>query len=470
MTPAVPPEAQAALAGARPTPFWLDDPTRPERLEPLRGDTASDLAVVGGGYTGLWTALLAKERDPGRDVVVLEAADCGGEASGRNGGFCAASLTHGFSNGMARWPREMSTLTRLGRDNLAAIERTVHRFGIDCGFEHTGELDVATAPHQAAELSELSKEMNAEGHQVRYLDEFAVQDEVASPTYLAGLHNPDVALVEPARLAWGLRRACLELDVGIFEGSGVSRLSQEGKGRIAAHTEHGRVRAERVVLATNAAPSLLRRLRLYTVPVYDYALTTEPLDGEQMASVRWRGRQGVGDSANLFHYYRLTRDNRILWGGYDAIYPYRSRISRDREQRAATFTALSRNFFTTFPQLTGLRFSHRWGGVIDTCTRFCAFYGTAHGGRVAYALGFTGLGVGASRFAADVMLDLLEGAGTERTELTMVRERPWPFPPEPFRYLGIELTRRSLARADSSGGRRNLWLRTLDRFGLGFDS
>ncbi len=467
---ALPAGPRAALAGARPAPFWFDDPTRPGPLEPLRGDARCDLAVVGGGYTGLWTALLAKERDPGLEVVVLEAGECGGGASGRNGGFCAASLTHGFGNGMARWPREMAALTRLGRDNLAAIEQTVARFGIDCAFERTGELDVATAPHQVVGLNELSGQMNAAGHQVQYLDESAVRDEVASPTYLAGLFNPDVAMLEPARLAWGLRRACLELGVRIFERTPVARLDGEDKPRITVRSEQGGVRAERVALATNAAPSLLRRLRLYTVPVYDYALTTEPLDGEQLASVRWRRRQGVGDAANLFHYYRLTRDDRILWGGYDAIYPYRSRISRAREQREATFAALSRNFFTTFPQLDGLAFSHRWGGVIDTCTRFCAFYGTGHGGRVAYALGFTGLGVGASRFAGDVMLDLLDGRSTERTELAMVRERPWPFPPEPLRYLGIELTRRSLARADAHGGRRNIWLRSLDRLGLGFDS
>ena len=117
-----------------------------------------------------------------------------------------------------------------------------------------------------------------------------------------------------------------------------------------------------------------------------------------------------------------------------------------------------------------MRFSHRWGGVIDTCTRFCAFFGRAYGGRVAYALGYTGLGVAASRFGAQVMLDRLEGVDTERTRLRMVRERPLPFPPEPARYAGIALTRRSLDRADRDEGRRDAWLRTLDRLGMGFDS
>jgi glycine/D-amino acid oxidase-like deaminating enzyme len=235
-------------------------------------------------------------------------------------------------------------------------------------------------------------------------------------------------------------------------------------------TPYGALRAGRVVLATNAFPSLLKRLRWATVPVYDLVLATEPLTSAQLALLGWKSRAGVGDASNLFHYYRLTRDDRIVWGGYDALYHYGSRIDDGLEQRDATHGMLARHFFETFPQLDGVRFTHRWGGVIDTSTRFCAFFGTAFSGRVAYALGYTGLGVGASRFGADVMLDLLAGAPTERTRLRMVRERPVPFPPEPLRYAGIQLTRWSLARADRNDGRRNAWLRTLDRFGLGFDS
>jgi glycine/D-amino acid oxidase-like deaminating enzyme len=230
------------------------------------------------------------------------------------------------------------------------------------------------------------------------------------------------------------------------------------------------VRARRVALGTNAFPALVRRVRLHTVPVYDYVLTTEPLSPVQRKSIGWAGRQGLDDMTNQFHYYRLTRDGRILWGGYDAIYHFGRRIGASLDQRPETFDLLARQFFETFPQLEGVRFSHRWGGAIDTCTRFCAFFGTAHGGRAAYALGFTGLGVGATRFGAEVMLDLLDGADTERTRLGMVRRKPLPFPPEPLAWVGIEATRRSLAAADRNQGRRNLWLRTLDRAGLGFDS
>jgi glycine/D-amino acid oxidase-like deaminating enzyme len=283
------------------------------------------------------------------------------------------------------------------------------------------------------------------------------------------MHDPDSAIVEPARLAWGLRDACLRAGVRIAEQTPVTSLARAGSG-VGVHTADGRVHAERVVLATNAYPPLLRRLRLMTVPVYDYALMTEPLTPQQRASIGWEGREGISDTGNQFHYFRTTRDGRILWGGYDAIYHFASGISEEYDERPETFEVLARNFFATFPQLSGVRFSHAWGGVIDTCTRFAAFYGTAFDGRVGYALGFTGLGVAATRFAGDVVLDLLSGQDTARTQLEMVRKKPVPFPPEPFRWAGIEATRRSLARADAKGGQENLWLKAMDRLGFGFDS
>ena len=455
-----------ALAEARPEVYWLDRPDRPAPRPALESDAAADLVVVGGGYSGLWTALLAKERDPGRDVLLVEGGRVGWAASGRNGGFCAASLTHGEANGRARWPREYAALHRLGRENLDEIEQTIARYGIDCDFRRTGELTVATQPHEVEWLREAA----AEG-QGRFLDRDGVRTELDSPTYLAGLLDPDeTALVDPARLAWGLAEAAESLGVRIVEGTRVTGLRRRRAG-VSLETHTGAaIAAGQVALGTNVFPSLLRRVSLHTVPVYDYVLMTEPLTPAQLDSIGWRSRAGVGDSANQFHYYRLTEDNRILWGGYDAVYHYGRRVQPSRDQRPETFDRLAEHFFETFPQLEGLRFTHRWGGAIDTCTRFCAFFGTAMRGRVAYALGYTGLGVGATRFGAHVMLDLLDGRRTEATVLEMVRRRPLPFPPEPLAWAGIQLTRWSLARADENEGRRNLWLRTLDRLGLGFDS
>ncbi|MEV7024061.1 FAD-dependent oxidoreductase [Kitasatospora sp. NPDC093558] len=459
-----------ALGDARPTPFWLEDPGRPAAQPALVGDTVCDLLVVGGGYSGLWTALIAKERDPSLDVVLVEGHEVGWAASGRNGGFCAASLTHGFGNGLQRWPAELAQLERLGAANLDAIEDTLKRYGIDAEWERTGEIDIATQPHQVEELHEIAEAVRAYGLDLTVLDADALRTEVNSPTFLGGLWDREgVAMVHPAKLAWGLKAACLGQGVRIFEHTRATGLREYGGGT-AVRTPYGRVFARRVALGTNAFPSLVKRVRPYIVPVYDYALMTEPLSAEQLAAIGWRGRQGLGDSANKFHYFRLSADNRILWGGYDAVYHYGGHVRHEYDQRPETFRTLAHNFFRCFPQLEGLRFTNAWGGAIDTCSRFSAFFDTAYGGRVAYAAGYTGLGVGATRFGAEVMLDLLAGERTERTALEMVRRKPLPFPPEPVRWAGIEITTRSLERADRNGGHRNLWLRTLDRLGLGFDS
>ncbi len=453
------------VTAARAKPFWLDQPDAPPARDPVRGDLACDLVVIGGGFTGLWTALLAKQANPGRSVVVVEGNRIGWAASGRNGGFCDASLTHGAANGRERFPDEYATLQRLGAENLNAIETTLGRLGIGCEFERTGSIEVATKAHQVDELR-----TSAQTDGGAFLDADAVRAEVNSPTYLAGRWDKDgAAMVHPAKLAWGLAAACERIGVRIAERTPATGLASDADG-VTVRTRDGVLRARRVALGTNAFPSLVRRLRPYIVPVYDYVLVTEPLTAAQLTGIGWRNRQGISDVGNQFHYYRLTADNRILWGGYDAIYHFGHHVRMAYDQRPATFVRLAEHFFTTFPQLDGIGFSHRWGGAVDTCSRFCAFFGTAHHGRVAYALGYTGLGVGASRFGARVMLDLLSGERTELTELELVRSKPIPFPPEPFAYLGVQATRWSLAQADRQSGRRNLWLRALDAAGLGYDS
>ena len=458
----------AALADSEPKVFWLDSPDAPEPLPPLEGEQHCGLAIVGGGFTGLWAALLAAEA--GEDVALLEGDRCGWGASGRNGGFLEASLTHGLANGLSRWPEEIGRLLELGRENFAAIRRTLEQRGIDAAWDESGLIEVATRPHEVAWLEEAAETARAYGEDVVLLDRDAMRAEVDSPTYLAGVwQRGSSATVDPARMAWGLRGAALEDGVRIHERSPVRRLTGDGSG-VALETAGGRLRAGRVVLATNAYRPLVRAIRHYVLPVYDYVLVTEPLSGDRLASLGWKRRQGVADSGNRFHYYRLTPDDRLLWGGYEAIYHFGNGMRPGLEEHSATFEVLAKNFATTFPQLEGARFTHRWAGAIDTCSRFCVTFGRALGGRVAYAVGYTGLGVGASRFGARVALDLAHGRDTELTRLKLVRSRPVPFPPEPLRYAAVEITRRALARADERAGRRGPWLRILDRVGAGFDS
>jgi glycine/D-amino acid oxidase-like deaminating enzyme len=461
---------RSTFADASWTPFWLDRADRPPARAALEGAHTADLAIVGGGFTGLWAALQALEDDPARDVVVLEGERIAFGASGRNGGFCSATLTHGLENGLQRFPREIDRIERQGVENLEEIAAAIQRYGIDCHWEATGTLMVATEPHQIAWCAEATERAGTYGHDAALLDRDQVRAEVASPTYLGGFWIRDQgALVDPAKLAWGLAEAAASLGARIHEHSAVRSMTDDGDA-VVLQTALGQIRARRVILATNAFPPLARKIRRYVLPVYDYVLMTEPLSSAQKDAVGWHNRQGMADMTNRFHYYRLTDDDRILWGGYDAIYHWNNGLDPSLERRDRTYALLASQFFETFPQLDGLRFSHTWAGAIDTCSRFSVFFGRELGDKVAYAAGYTGLGVGATRWGARVCLDLVDGLDTERTELELVRTKPLPFPPEPFRTAGVWVTRRALARADRRRGRRGPWLRLLDAVGLGFDS
>jgi glycine/D-amino acid oxidase-like deaminating enzyme len=373
-------------------------------------------------------------------------------------------------NGYSRFKDEMAVIERLGRENLEAMEETIKKYEIDCQFELTGEISVANEEWQMEDLIEIANLRNSFGDNVQILSKEEMQARVHSPISVGGFWDPvGTALIDPARLVWGLEQACIKSGVVIYENTSALWLERTSKG-IIVHTPYGTVYAQKVALATNIYRSLIRRAKKYVVPVYDFQLVTEPLTPEQMESIGWKNREGLSEAGNQFHYYRLTKDNEILWGGYDAIYNFRGKVRHEYETSAETYAHLAEAFLETFPQLKGIKFTHGWGGAIDTCSRFTQFWGKAYRGKVAYVMGYTGLGVGASRFGAQVMLDLLDGEDNERTRLRMVRKKPIPFPPEPFKFIFIRLTQWSLNKSDQNQGKRNLWLKFLDFFGLGFDS
>lgn len=461
-------DVTAALADAQPRPVWWENRHAGPVSDPLTGDVHAELVVVGGGLTGLWTAIQAVTEQPGRAVVLLEADHVAAGASGRNGGFVSASLTHGLSHGVATWPDELPTLLRMGHRNLLEIDEFLAKERVDAQFRLCGKTAVATRPHEVAGLRHLHALNHEHGEESTYLTAEQVQADVHSPTYLAGLASPAGGLVHPVAMTTGLRDVAVRKGVTLHERSPVVSLTRDGA-KVVCRTPGGAVRAEQAVLATNAFRPLLRRIRQFVLPVWDHVLATEPLSGEQLERIGWADNQGLTDAGNQFHYYRRTADDRIVWGGYDAIYYFGNRIDAGREQRETSHRLLAEQFYTTFPQLDDVRMSHRWAGIIDTTSRFTPLFGTAAGGRVAYAVGYTGLGVAASRFGALVALDLLAGRETERTELSMVRRRPVPFPPEPLRWTAVQATRWALAREDERG-ERGLLLRTMDRFGVGFNS
>ena len=295
--------------------YWLDDEAEPPKdASRVVGNLTADLLIVGGGFTGLWAAIEAKQHNSNLDVVLVEGDAVARGASGQNGGFVAASLTHGFANGLDRWPNDIAKLTQLGQQNLNEMEQFIIDRKIDCDWMRVGEMDVATEEYQVTELQEAIDVAKPYGEELLWLDQSETRRRLNSPTYLGALFNPDnVAICDPARLAWGLRDAALELGVRIYEHSKVTALDNRGD-RVTAKTEFGSVTAPKVLLATNAFPPLLRRLKYLMVPVYDSVLVTEPLSEQQRRDIGWAGNEGVSDTGNQFHYYRPTVDGRILWG------------------------------------------------------------------------------------------------------------------------------------------------------------
>ncbi|GAB2504190.1 FAD-dependent oxidoreductase [Promicromonospora xylanilytica] len=449
-----------ALGETRHGVLWLDDVDGRTGYPALTAPARADIAVVGGGYTGLWSALLAKQRHPAARVVLLEGRSVGWAASGRNAGFCGARLVRHRGGP----PDDPDTLARLGRENLTAIGSAVDHLGLDCQWERTGTIDLAIEPHQIDWLQDAAARAARTGAPHTFLDRAKLRAEIASPTYEAGLVRPDdAALVHPALLATELARAASELGVEVFQQTRVTGLTLAGRGagtavvlRTASPAGEARVLAGRVLLGTSALPSLLRRYRRHTVPARADMVATEPLSAELLGAIGWRGRQGLADLANRTHHYRLTADHRIVFGGQE---PYRR---------------LAEHLLTTFPQLEGIRLTHRWSGVADLSTRSGGLFGQAAGGRVQHTAGLGSCGVAGSHFAAQVMLDRLDAVDgcptTERAALAMVRRTPVPFPPEPVATAAVRAARRALDQADHNRGRRGGLLRSLDVLGLDLDT
>lgn len=461
-------QLEECLRGAALRPYWFETVAAQPVCPPPVSDIRADLAIVGGGFTGLWSAIHARRRAPEARIVLLEAGQAGQAASGRNGGFCAPSISHGVGNALARWPAEADTLIRLGRDNLDGYARDVEELGLDIGFQRQGKLNIAQTPWQEAALHAMAGNYRRFGIACNLLTGPALRARFDSPIHSVGLFEPNYALVNPAQTVAELRRVALSLGVEIHEQTPVTAL-RAGAAEVTLITPEAVVHADRVILATNAAVPLLPGLRAAIIPIFDYTIVTRPLSAEELAAIGWTADHSVADMGNQFHYLRKTADNRILWGGYDAVYHFGARRDPVLLDRVESYNRLARNFARALPQLADVRFTHAWGGIIDTSARTTFFAGQACNGRLAYALGFTGQGVSASRFAALAMLDLLDGLDTERTRLQMLRRKPFPFPPEPLRWVGIRWAQAGLAAEDRTG-RRSVLNRALDRLGIGFSS
>jgi len=341
--------------------------------------------------------------------------------------------------------------------------------GVDAAFERTGQLIVALSEAHLRGLDaalDAARRVGIDDH--RLLSRGETRAELDSPLYLGALLQPRNALVDPVRLAEGLRAEATRSGVRVFERSPVVALRVAG-GRVHVRTGSGALRARRGVLATNAYSHAFRRslLRRF-IPLYDYVVASEPLTSAQRDAIGWRNRRGVVDARAFFNYYRPTRDGRIVFGTSEAAYYSGNRVGPSCDVSPAHFDALRASFRRHFPGLADLHFPFAWGGPIASTTRLTPFFGVLRG-RLAYGLGYTGHGIGSTRVAGRILAELTLERRGGMTELAMVRRPPVPYPPEPLRTLAVRAVTRALRRVDD-GEQPGIVLRLLDRMGIGFSS
>jgi len=463
-----------ALKGAAVRPLWHDPNVMPEPLAPLASDEKCELLIVGGGFTGLWAAMQTKERKPDADIILIEQTFVGDGASGRCGGFLSSTLAHSETNTEHRFPDEAERLDELGIQNMRELLETLERYDIDARYEKAGRLSVALDPESAKRMQAKYQEALAEGEDVVWFDKDAVREQANSPTFFAGMLNRagQDGVIDPARLCWGLKEVLVsQFGVRIFEGTKLLGVEPLGKEAMRANCEGGVIHSDKVLMATNAYTSTIGRIRRSVIPVWDYQIATEPLTDEQLDRIEWgkASRHALSDYTNMFHYFRLTKDNRITWGGGGAVrYYFNNGIDNKFMDATARYEQLAIEFFEMFPQLDDVKFSNQWGGIIATSTRFCMVPGVAYDGRLAWSVGYTGHGVGASRFGARIGIELLGYEPSDVIKMQFVTRKSLPWAPEPFRWFGVKFTQIALMKADRNGGKRGLWLKFLDMLGLGF--
>jgi glycine/D-amino acid oxidase-like deaminating enzyme len=449
--------------------YWLAQ--RPERAaEPLAGPTEADVAIVGAGFTGLWSALFLRELEPSLSIVVLESELVGYGASGRNAGIVGETIDHSHELAIAHFGiDEARELARLGRQNLDEMEAFLGSRGIDAGFERPGQLIVALTPEHVRSLEAGRRAAERVGvSDWRMLSGDEVRSEIASPLYRGALLSPRGGLVDPVRLVEGLRAESVRAGVRVFEHTRVSGFAFP-RDRVAVATDRGAVTARKAILATNAySHHLWPGLRPRFLPLYDYILVSEPLTRPQRDAIGWKHRQGVTDARTFFNYYRLTEDERILWGTSEAVYYPGDRVDPSCDHSPAHYAALRGSFQRHFPQLSDLAFPFAWGGPIASTTRLTPFFGT-FAGRLSYGLGYTGHGLGSTRLAGKILAHMALERGSPLLELAMVRRKPVPYPPEPLRRAAVAAVTRALRRVDA-GKRPGLLLRVLEKLKIGFSS
>jgi len=443
--------------------YWLATRVNTEPSPPLREDCKTEVAIIGAGFTGLWTAHFLKQLKPDLDIVVLEQGVVAYGGSGRNAGMISNCIDHSHGLAITHFGREEAQrLAQIGLQNIDELAD----YASDCDFERTGQLQVALTQAHMEECQRnaaVARDLGIDGY--RILSAEAVRREIDSPLYLGGLFVPGTGIINPVKLADKLKNENQRAGVRLFEQTQVLEIKEAS-----ARTRDGSVSAGTIILATDAyTHHLFPHLLWHFIPLYDYILVSEPLTPEQRAAIGWRNRQGVLDGRTFFNYYRLTADDRILWGTSEAMYYPPNRVDDSCDHSERHYAGLRASFRRHFPQLANLQFPYQWGGPIASTTRLTPFFGTLENGRILYALGYTGHGIGSTRLAGRILAHMALSRPSELLSLKMVTSKPFPYPPEPLRSLAVRAITGSLQQVDA-GRRPNLLLRLLDAFGIGFSS
>ncbi|MET9859855.1 FAD-binding oxidoreductase [Streptomyces smyrnaeus] len=431
--------------------YWHDT-ERVTPRPPLRGNADCDVCVVGGGFTGLWSAYFLKEAEPALDIRVVDARHSGYGASGRADGFVTPTIGKDIQALVERFgPQRALEASRAVGRSILEIGRFTRRNRIDAGYEANDYLMVATSPAQLRRLEDdraLAERMGAA--QPGILPSDATRALVDSPALLGGLRTGG-ALVNPFKLARGIARVAEEKGVTLYDDSPCLRVDPGVRPTVV--TAGGRVKADKVILATNVHMDAFPPFRRKVVPVWTYAMVSEPLTDAQLARVGWEGREGLVEAKSLLTCARLTQDNRVLFAGGPAPY-YFGRDKRQRNMnRAGVYRAIHREFLRFFPQWQDVRFTYAYGGVADVVRDFAPHFGTLAGGSVLYGYGYCGNGIAATHTGGKVLRDLTLGKETDYARLLFVdgadRRPPASFPPEPALFAGVRAATRLMDWKDA---------------------
>ncbi len=448
-------------AGILPRQRFAVDPHRPPRLyeyfvdnywfetagmydaranPPLKGRQRADIAIVGGGFAGMSAAYNLARRLPGKRIVLLEGARCGYGASGRNGGFADLGLPgveRVYDEQGPEAAREYYDATRLG---LEQIRTFVDDYGVDCDLELTGVSMMAAEESHMEQLAEEKERFAQMGISNTLMDEAELRRNIHTERFFGALHDPNHAIVNPAKLARGMKDVIESLGVDVSERSKVLRM-EFGK-TVRVVTEFAEVLADEVVIALNGYAPQIGLYKTRILPVHGFMSATEPLSEAQMQSIGWADRQGLFDTRTTggFMYLRLSADNRIVFGEGGTI-PYDSSPSPGNYQ--PVIEKGQRSLLTTFPQLEGIRFTHAWGGTLGITKDGMPSVGVRSGAdNVYHAVGFNGEGVVMCQLAGRIVAEMISGEETPLTRLAMVNRQMPYLGPAPVRGLGALVHRR----------------------------